>query len=213
MAKKDRPPKHSKDPFSALRGFSVSTPATAPKPRPIPKTREEETEPDDLFAQEMRRLGVPGGAPKKPVPEPAVRDETVPVDDLRLFLDVLGEMETVLAKEDDEGARPVVAPVATLAQEARLGRIVPDATLDLHGLSRAEALAKVAWFVDNALYGGCRFLLIVTGRGRQSGEAVLRQAVEEWLAGQQGKGVREWCRAPARLGGDGALLLALRKRT
>jgi DNA-nicking Smr family endonuclease len=212
MAKKDRSPKHSKDPFSALRGFSVSTP-TPPPPRPAAaKTGPEAPEPDDLFNREMSRLGVNRGASKKSAPTPAADDKSVPVDELALFLDALGEMDAVLVQEhDEEEGRGGGTPVRSLAQEAGQGRIVPEDLLDLHGMSRVEALTRVAWFVDNALYNGCRYLLIVTGRGRQSGEAVLREAVEDWLRQQENKGVREWCRAPARLGGEGALLLALKK--
>jgi DNA-nicking Smr family endonuclease len=41
---------------------------------------------------------------------------------------------------------------------------------------------------------------------------VLREAVEVWLRNKESRGVREWCRAPANLGGDGALLLELKKK-
>lgn len=213
MAKKKRSPKHSESPFSALRGFSVST-TTPPAPSTPLATKpvQEPPEQEDLFAQEMRRLGVKGAAAKRsPVSEPSTDGQAIPVDDLALFLDALGKMETVLAEEDAE-IETETATAAPLAQEALRGRVTPEDVLDLHGYSRAEALAKVAWFVDNALHHGRRYLLIITGRGRQTGEAVLREVVEGWLRSQQNRGVRDWCRAPDRLGGEGALLLALKKK-
>jgi DNA-nicking Smr family endonuclease len=212
MAKKDRPPKKSNNPFSTLRGFAVSAPVPPPRPAPTPVT--DPSEQEDLFAQEMNRLGVKPSAPNKSTtPKPATEKQTsIPVDDLALFLDALGEMASVLADDAEDETGEIAAPVEHLAREAQRGRVIPEDVLDLHGFSRAEALVKVAWFVDNALYQGCRYLLVITGRGRQSGEAVLREAVEGWLRSEESRGVREWCRAPARLGGQGALLLALKKK-
>jgi DNA-nicking Smr family endonuclease len=209
MAKQERPSKRGTNPFSTLKGFAVSTP---PPPSPLPnaKPSPQPPEAEDLFASAMSRLGVKGRSPA-PRKDPA-QEQTSPAAELALFLEALGEMDAVLVKEDDQGRGEAAEVQLPLAQEERLGRITPEETLDLHGLTRAEALAKVAWFVDNANYNGCRYLLIITGRGRQSGEAVLREAVEEWLRGQGAKKVREWGRAPARLGGDGALLLLLRKQ-
>jgi DNA-nicking Smr family endonuclease len=167
---------------------------------------------EDLFAQEMQRMGVKAVSPPEGSSTPSdAEEQTVPVDDLTLFLEALGEGHTIHAKPDAEGAQEA-APPASLGREARRGRVVPDDVLDLHGYTRTEALNKVAWFVDNALYSGSRYLLIITGRGRQSGEAVLREALEGWLRSAGSRGVREWCRAPARLGGEGALLLALKKK-
>jgi DNA-nicking Smr family endonuclease len=211
MAKKNRPPKCSDNPFSSLRGFPVSSPP--PAPPPAPKTKPAESpESEDLFALEMSRLGVKGAGPKKP-PAPKQEDGVgqAPVDDFALFIDALGEMKTVFA-EEDALEKADSAAGSPLVREAQRGRVVPEEVLDLHGYSRVEALAKVAWFVDNALHHGCHYLLIITGRGRQSGEAVLREAVEGWLRSVQNSGVREWCRAPVRLGGEGALLLELKKK-
>jgi DNA-nicking Smr family endonuclease len=213
MTKKNRSPKYSTNPFSSLRGFSASS-ATPPAPSPSPANKpvpEEAPEPEDLFAQEMSRLGVKTpAAQRSSAPKPEVAEQT-PIDDLALFLDAVGEMTTVLA-EADAGEETGAATASSLVREAQRGRVTPEDTLDLHGYSRVEALAKVGWFVDNALHHGCRYLLVITGRGRQSGEAVLREVVEGWLRSPQNRGVREWCRAPAHLGGEGALLLALKRK-
>jgi DNA-nicking Smr family endonuclease len=160
----------------------------------------------------MKRLGVMAVSPPEDPPTASdALEQTMPVDDLALFLEALREGDNILA-EPDAAAQEAAPPAASLDREARRGRVVPDDVLDLHGYTRTEALNKVAWFVDNALYSGSRYLLIITGRGRQSGEAVLREALEGWLRSAGSRGVREWCRAPARLGGEGALLLALRKK-
>jgi len=56
-------------------------------------------------------------------------------------------------------------------------------------------------------------VLIVTGRGNRSdGEAVLRTEIERYLAQEAAAWVTEWGRAPARYGGEGALVVFLRER-
>jgi len=85
----------------------------------------------------------------------------------------------------------------------------PDATLDLHGQTREDALARVERFLQNSKFQGFRSVLIITGRGTNSyeKEGVLKAAVWEWLRNQLNNGSIRFQRAPAFLGGEGAILV------
>ena len=227
MAKKSSKPK-SKDfantPFRDLKGVSVcgSAPPEPPKkefvprPPPAPQLSEEE-----LFAAEMELLGVAKAdearAPEKPQPPEVERrapakapPRATPEDE---FLAAVGRLDVTFSDEYPEPLPPDDLPRATARRMRRLrrGQLLPEATLDLHGLFREPALEKVRWFLQDAAYQGFRTLLIVTGRGQHSAEGpVLREAVARYLREQEGGPVLEWGVAPPRLGGDGALVVFLR---
>jgi DNA-nicking Smr family endonuclease len=203
------------DPFSDLKGFAVSAqekkepPAAKPAPPVAPA-------PDapELFAAEMERLGVarregatlepPQKRPPAPVSRPA------PATDAELFRAALGEMETVFADEvsaEEEGH----AAAPRRMRQLRRGELVPEARLDLHGLSREQARRKVLHFLDDARYQGLRTVLVITGKGIGSGaEPVLRAEIERLLRHEAGAWVAEWGRAPRQYGGEGALVVFLR---
>lgn len=98
-------------------------------------------------------------------------------------------------------------------QRAALRRMRPQAKLDLHGLTVAEALERADRFLEESAERGLRKVLIIHGKGNHSeeGEGVLREAVREHLrlhplAGETGIPERA-------LGGDGALWVAVRQRS
>jgi DNA-nicking Smr family endonuclease len=103
-------------------------------------------------------------------------------------------------------------------QLARLrdGDYAVEATLDLHGRSRAEASDALDRFVAAAQSAGRRCLLVVHGRGHRSEaeEPVLRPAVWQWLAAapRARAAVMAFVSAPARLGGAGATLVLIRRK-
>jgi len=85
----------------------------------------------------------------------------------------------------DAARRPAAGhgvQVRTL-QRLRRGRIAPQASLDLHGMTRAEAHRAVTRFLDASAHAGRRCVLIVHGLGRGSefGLGVLRSALPGWL--------------------------------
>ncbi len=56
----------------------------------------------------------------------------------------------------------------------------PDEELDLHGLTREEALKKVDFFIENSRRWGLKIVRIITGKGLHSTSGpVLKDAVEE----------------------------------
>jgi DNA-nicking Smr family endonuclease len=212
MATKNRKP--FANPFGKLKGFSASAPPEAPKAPSVPPAKE----PEEVdFALEMARLGV---QPKQVSPATPGRSEVTAgsevrqepaADDRELFLGALGRLETTFEDGLPEDAEPSVPP--RRMKLVRQGKLVPEATLDLHGLDRHQAREKVKFFLENALWQGKRTVLVVTGRGLGSGgEPVLRDEIERFLAGPGVAWVSEWGRAPARFGGDGALVVFVRER-
>lgn len=64
----------------------------------------------------------------------------------------------------------------------RAGRIAPERTLDLHGMTTAAAHVAVSALIAGAVSRGMRCVEIVTGHGRRAGgEGVLRREVPFWL--------------------------------
>ena len=83
----------------------------------------------------------------------------------------------------------------------------PDGQIDLHGRTRIAAADALERFVRWAEGQGLAHLLVVVGQGHHSpgGEGVVADAVRHWL---DGRGLVHVA-APRRLGGGGALLVAL----
>lgn len=97
-------------------------------------------------------------------------------------------------------------------RQLRRDGLMPDGTLDLHGLSRLEAVSRTKSYLAQASRLGWVLVVIVTGKGLRSPQGpVLRGAVEECLR-QSPELVLEWHEAPRRLGGSGALAVFLRSR-
>jgi DNA-nicking Smr family endonuclease len=88
-----------------------------------------------------------------------------------------------------------------------------DLRLDLHGLDQDRAKATLAAFLRRAQDEGVRAVLVITGKGVQ-GDGVLRRRTPEWLAEPALRpvvaGVSE---AHRRHGGEGALYVALKRKT
>ncbi|HXV19534.1 MAG TPA: Smr/MutS family protein [Desulfuromonadales bacterium] len=219
--KKDRKKEFQHDPFKRLKGFCVSSPEKElPAGRPVKPPAAAPPVPDEasLFAGEMERLGVArsaaGDSEQKvaaagPAESPPKAAAASPASDRDLFLASLGKMEAVFC--DEIPAAEEVAATPRRMRQVRRGELVPEAQLDLHGLGRDVARERVRHFLDNAAYHGRKTVLIVTGRGRGSGgEPVLRAEIERYLKYEAAAWVAEWGRAPARYGGEGALVVFLK---
>lgn len=213
MAKKDRK-EFGQNPFSALKGFSAPAAQALPPARPAPPPARDE-EPVD-FAAAMAQIGVRRSTPAVPGEKSVAAAESAPpppapANDAEEFLQALTGMEPMF--RDELPDEPTVA-TPRLTRLVRKGALHPEATLDLHGVTREALRDKLRWFFENSHYQGQRLLLIITGRGKSSGlEPVLRGEVERYLRHDAGAWVAEWDRAPGRLGGDGALLVLLKAKT
>lgn len=101
----------------------------------------------------------------------------------------------------------------------RRGRMAPEARLDLHGMTAERAHAALIRFISAAHADGKRLVLVITGKGREPGEAImpyrsgiLRHSVPHWLAAPPiVHKVLEVIEAHRSHGGAGALYVYLRR--
>lgn len=100
------------------------------------------------------------------------------------------------------------------------GKTAPEARIDLHGMTLAEAHPALISFVLGAAGRGQRLLLVITGKGRPGRDegpiplrqGALRQALPGWLhAPPLGPLVLQMAEAHGRHGGGGAFYLYLKR--
>ena len=103
----------------------------------------------------------------------------------------------------------------------RRGQLTPEARIDLHGMTLAQAQPALANFVATSHARGLRLVLVITGKGKDrdpggpipTRHGVLRHQVPQWLAmpplSAMVLDVRE---AHRKHGGQGALYVYLRRR-
>jgi DNA-nicking Smr family endonuclease len=87
------------------------------------------------------------------------------------------------------------------------------ARLDLHGLDQVRAKAVLEGFVRRAWDEGYRAVLVITGKGVQ-GDGILKRRVPEWLGAPHLVTIVAGISDAARHhGGEGALYVALKRKT
>jgi len=91
-------------------------------------------------------------------------------------------------------------------RKLRRGHWAIEDALDLHGMTREQAAAAMAGFLQQCLARGRRCVRIVHGKGT----GVLRAKLGKWLPKREE--VLAFCQAPAREGGSGAVLVLLKNR-
>ena len=170
---------------------------------------------EGTFEEEMARLAVvrlPGDESEAESGEqhgqPPTSRTPPPQSDAELFAIAVGSFDKTFRDDVDwEDEREAKGKRST-----RRHRFHPDDEIDLHGLTRAEALPKVAYFLERSVYNGLRSVLIITGRGKNSvaGEPILRSAVIYFLEKEGKKWASSWSEVPQRLGGEGALAVFLK---
>ena len=90
------------------------------------------------------------------------------------------------------------------------GLMAPDATLDLHGHTEAQAQSALKQFLQKDARSH-EIVLVIVGKGyRSKGLPVLSTALPEWLNKDFNQWIIEWKWAPRHLGGSGAALVKLR---
>lgn len=88
-----------------------------------------------------------------------------------------------------------------------------EARIDLHGMTHDRARAALESYLLRVWDEGCREVLVITGKGTQ-GDGVLRRFTPEWLAAQPLRAiVAGVSQAHRRHGGEGALYVALKRKT
>ena len=219
--------KFSPSPFSGLKGFRPE-PAEPEKKQPAvaaPPPRST-AEPDDLnlFLREMagvNRMDRSGKGPseQRPPKEPAGQARTADDDlvkgleaaDQAAFAEAIARLKLdVSFRESLPGDSGAPRPVSRLRQ-LKSGQIRIDLELDLHGLTREEAVASLERFITGAHRRGQKAVLVITGKGNNSsGEPVLQGVVLSWLRERGKSMVAEFAPAPRDMGGSGAVVVFLR---
>lgn len=217
-------------PFAALKGLkpddaSPREAAQAKAPAPAPVTRAAEIDDMSLFLSEMadvRRIRpVSEPLPKKgeeKAPAPREQAEAAEIrrrreaEEHRVFADAISSLRLDVTFSDHlpESSGGHSRPVSRLRQ-LKSGQIRIGLELDLHGLTREEALESLGRFIASAHRRDQKAVLVITGKGNNSpGEPVLQGAVISWLR-ERGKGmVAEFAPAPRELGGSGAIVVFLK---
>lgn len=110
------------------------------------------------------------------------------------------------------------------ARHIAKGRVEIDARLDLHGMTQERAHGALRHFLQACHQRGCRTVLVITGKGGQTGggfhdhadrseRGILRRNVPRWLAEpDMAPLVVSFTAAAQRHGGDGALYIHMRSR-
>lgn len=101
----------------------------------------------------------------------------------------------------------------------RRGRLAPEARIDLHGMTVAEAHSALIAFIIRAHGSGLRLVLVITGKGKSGTDSgmpsrggVLRHQVPHWLQlAPLGPRVLQVAEAHISHGGAGALYVYLRR--
>lgn len=98
------------------------------------------------------------------------------------------------------------------------GKLKPEARLDLHGMTLAEAQPELINFILSCQLTGCRLVLVITGKGKgdhgplPTRPGALRHQVPIWLhMAPLGPAVQQVKAAHYRHGGEGAYYVYLRK--
>jgi len=224
MKNKEKPKQKEKEftaaPFKALKGAGLELRgAVAAPPAPPKKPEKKAVEADDMSlflnaVADVRRLHSSAPSPvavKQQAVAKVQRDE----EEQRIFLQALDALRMDVRfgdelPEDEDLQRPT--PVNRLRQ-LRRGGIRIDLQLDLHGLTRDEALENLDRFVKGAYNRGQKGVLVITGKGNNSpGEPVLKVAVAGWLR-ESGKAmISEFATAPKEMGGSGAFVVFLKEK-
>lgn len=102
------------------------------------------------------------------------------------------------------------------------GKLAPDARIDLHGMTAANAHSVLTSFILNAHGRGDRLILVITGKGRKADahyadpaaqRGVLRQSVPRWLSlAPLSQIVLQVTPANQRHGGEGAYYVYLKRQ-
>jgi len=198
---------------------------TAPEAKPVRRRKSRAIAPEETAlwrqamrdAEPLRKRNEPGRIPVASAsgPEPAATKPVAPKPHARPIPPPVPTSAKAPAPPP-----PPLAPGVTpgldkrSAQKLRRGQYSIDARLDLHGLTQAEAHARLRRFLVKSQDAGCRCVLVVTGKGTAGPEAgVLRRELPRWL-NQPDLRPLVLALEPAlpRDGGLGAVYLLLRKK-
>jgi DNA-nicking Smr family endonuclease len=214
--KEEKQKEFSSSPFKGLKAFAVESDRPAVKDTvktAAPPKLAEDSDGADLFlryVEGVTRLN--GPAPKKGAPPKKIAESgKIREEDRQLFLSSLAGMD-VTFRDEFPAVEPLRPPAANRMRQLKNGSIRIDLELDLHGLTRDEAVTNLNRFVTGAYSRGQKAILVITGKGNNSpAEPVLQGAVSSWLREAGKKMVAEFAPAPRNMGGSGAFVVFLKE--
>ena len=218
--KKDNTPAaFAAKPFNSLKGFHAETKGPEGKAAPPvpPPPRPPEADDAAIFMRavaDVKRLH-PAQRPVKEKKKTAPAVGGIDAEERRVFLREIGKLELDVKFRDElpEDVTPLRPAGSNRLRELKRGAIHISLELDLHGLTRDEALACLDRFIAGAYNRSQKVVLVITGKGNNSPEEpVLQGAVAGWLR-DRGKGmVAEFTPAPRQMGGSGAFVVFLKDK-
>lgn len=183
----------------------------APAPSPEPDTRKGPVvDPGATLA--------PSTVSARPMPDPSPRKtlKTTTAPEPRLRLDLAPPVGDYLSRQPVQMDRK-------LHGKMMRGKLEPEARIDLHGMTVAQAHQALMAFIMASRSRGLRLVLVITGKGRTKGPdyaapmpsraGVLKHEVPQWLrSGPTAPMVLDIREAHRSHGGSGAYYVYLRKR-
>jgi DNA-nicking Smr family endonuclease len=213
------PEKFVATPFKALKGFQTEIKEAKGKSETPVTPAPSNSEADDttVFLRtvgDVKRLHTP-------MPFDKERKKTAPAtrnfeaEERSVFLREVENLKLDVKFQDElpEDVTPLRPSGLNRLRELKRGALRISLELDLHGLTRDEALLSLEKFIAGAYNRSQKAVLVITGKGNNSPEEpVLQGAVSGWLR-EQGKGsVAEFTPAPRQLGGNGAFVVFLKEK-
>ncbi|MFN4100353.1 MAG: Smr/MutS family protein [Pararhodobacter sp.] len=171
----------------------------------------------------------PGPVSDPPAPPPFAGPPAVPLSRRALPMPAASSKNPPPVKLDlaasvsERLAREPVRMDRNLHRNMTRGKLEPEARIDLHGMTVAQAHSALTGFMLSAQARGLRLVLVITGKGRTMGrdhvapmpvrQGVLKHEVPQWLRSPPlAPMVLELREAHRGHGGTGAYYVYLRKR-
>lgn len=203
-------------PFRGLKTIACNidlAPVVSETVKKAPDPVREEVDDRELFLRAVQ------GVDKLKTPNPEKKSARETIDNVepqigdeerKLFLSSLKGMDTTFRDEYPETETDHPLAVNRMRQ-LKNGALRINLELDLHGLTREDALTSLSRFVTGAYNRAQKAVLVITGKGNNSSsEPVLQSAVASWLRESGKKMVAEFAPAPRQMGGSGAFVVFLK---
>jgi len=174
-------------------------------------------------ARPLHATRAPQSAPPDPLPMRVAEPKpAAPLPTFRLGEKAqVGRAHDIAPSLSESLARQPVQMDAKAFGRMNRGKLAPEARIDLHGLTLAEAHPELIRFVLQAQSAGLRLVLVITGKGKRGPDhgpipqrmGALRHQVPQWLrVAPLGPAVLQVAEAHLKHGGSGAFYVYLRRR-
>lgn len=154
---------------------------------------------------------------------PKVAQDPVPISPFKLGQKAKGKssVNDLLPTISDRVSAAPVQMDQKAFQKMKRGKLVPEARIDLHGMTLAQAHPELTSFILQSQMRGFRLVLVITGKGKHKDTGgpipermgALRHQVPQWLKmAPVGQAVLQVSAAHLKHGGGGAYYVYLRRR-